>query len=285
MVKNKNTEKHENNESKKARAWVFTNFNLEFDYSKIKYNYMVVGKEVCPTTGKLHHQGYVVFPSPRTLKSVGKEFGCYVKQARSNAEANTEYCKKGGEIVIEDGEMPMQGKRSDLVSAMADIKQGVNMKEIADKYPAQYCRYYKGFEKYQEMNAKVRNFMPKIIYIWGKSGTGKTEWALENYPDAGWVKYRNGFFNSKISRDVVVFDEFDKWNICPSEVLTLLDKSPYDANIKGGEINFTAHTIILIGNVHFKKWPFYDPGVDRRFDTIIKMEKRSGTEVSASNNE
>ena len=74
--------------------------------------YLCFGREVCPTTGTPHLQGYVYYVNPvRSPHTYFSTFGphAHVEMAVGTAEENKEYCSKEGDF-IEYGELPASQK-------------------------------------------------------------------------------------------------------------------------------------------------------------------------------
>lgn len=55
-----------------GKYWCFTDFECRTDYSEWGAKYLIYGVEVCPTTEKVHHQGYCEFESNQRLSVLGK---------------------------------------------------------------------------------------------------------------------------------------------------------------------------------------------------------------------
>ena len=86
----------------KSRAYVFTCNNYtdeDIGYlSSLRFQYLILGKEVAPTTGTKHLQGYVHYPEPRTIRAVRKELKkCHVERRLGTIEQAIKYCKKDGD--------------------------------------------------------------------------------------------------------------------------------------------------------------------------------------------
>jgi len=111
------TVEHKNNlgntETKlRARGWCFTLNNYderEFeDIKEVLHNStlkFVIGKEVAPTTGTEHLQGYAYFKNPQTLKHLIKKVipGAHWEVSRGSPEQNLNYCTKSDENAIQVG--------------------------------------------------------------------------------------------------------------------------------------------------------------------------------------
>jgi len=59
-------------------------------------NYMIFGREICPSTGTPHLQGFVQFKSKRSFLVVKclLPWGTHIEKARESAFVNAQYCKK-----------------------------------------------------------------------------------------------------------------------------------------------------------------------------------------------
>jgi len=138
----------------RARGWCFTINNDEFDdlveILDLECKYLVFGFEK-GKNGTPHIQGYVIFNNPRDLGGVKKLLTrAHLEIARGNYEQNYDYCTKDGDF-YEFGDPPEPGKRTDLINIKKMIDKKDSMNVIADLYFTDYIRYYKGFEKYRDI--------------------------------------------------------------------------------------------------------------------------------------
>lgn len=102
----------------RSRAWCFTINNytpetvaaLNSIPMNLSKDYMCFQKEVAPTTGTRHIQGYIRWGNPRFFQYVSGVIPGHVQIARGSAEQNKAYCsKEGGEDFTERGTMSVQG--------------------------------------------------------------------------------------------------------------------------------------------------------------------------------
>ncbi len=94
------------------RAWTFTQWitdaeinGVEIDVEedhiqdiKEKFQYIIYGRERCPTTGKRHLQGYCYFKNAKSLSAVKKLFKddtIHLEAAKGSTAQNIKYCSKG----------------------------------------------------------------------------------------------------------------------------------------------------------------------------------------------
>jgi len=62
----------------------------------------------------------------------------------------------------------------------------------------------------------------RILFIWGGTGCGKTQWAKALLPDASIVRHRNQLADADMSKGII-FDDFDVSHWPPTAVIHLCD--------------------------------------------------------------
>lgn len=86
----------------RSRNWCFTlNNYTDEDIDKLvnsSYKYLIIGKEVAPTTNTPHLQGFIIFPNARRLSTLKADYNktTHWEIARGTPEQNIEYCSKSG---------------------------------------------------------------------------------------------------------------------------------------------------------------------------------------------
>lgn len=131
----------------RARRWCFTIFKEgeeERDWKNIfggnPINYMIVGEETCPTTQRIHYQGYVRFNNRMYFSKLKRMVPtAHLEIARGTERENKRYCSKEGKIIHEEGECE---------SSNTDEKGGSKVEEKIHKIvengyknPMRYVRY------------------------------------------------------------------------------------------------------------------------------------------------
>ena len=112
---------------------------------RLEVTYLVFGKEVAPTTGTPHLQGFVVFRSNKRLSGVRPLFfnRAHVSIANGTSVQAAEYCKKDGDFE-EFGVLPnSQGKRTDVEKFLDWIKSHdgrPSCKEVIKEFPSLWLR-------------------------------------------------------------------------------------------------------------------------------------------------
>lgn len=215
-----------------ARAIVFTANNYGPETEELLgarfvdgvFSYLIYGREVAPSTGTPHLQGYAELEKQTRIGTIRKLLPkMHVERAKGSAKQNKAYCSKS-EDVVEMGEARQQGKRSDLEGVMRDIDAGASLEDIRKKYPSDYIRYKKSItEVHKEVNMtnvkakfKLEDYrwdplsLDKSAVIWGPPGLGKTQFALAHFKCPLWVTTMDslGKFDPA-KHDGIVFDDMN----------------------------------------------------------------------------
>ena len=243
----------------------WADYDLELLRGFVNPDYMIIGKETATTTGRKHFQGYMEFSKRKQAKTIDKNFrkvfplphSVHFESSRGTAEENIKYCSKEdtqpfvfGEVTGNNG----QGSRTDLQGVYELVKKGATMEEVADNHFALFCQYHKGIQMAINMKQKRRDWPTQLIFLWGKTGTGKSMHAQELKPEA--VIYTKGdfFIGYSGTNEVVLFDDFD-WNKMDYRMwLNICDRYPMVVNVKGGERNWCPKIIIFTSNDDPKTW-------------------------------
>jgi len=198
----------------------------------------------------------------------------HLESAKGTPLQASQYCKKDGDF-IEIGELPVQGKRSDIDTVRDLVKDGKGMREIVDVATSyQSIKCAEVVLKYKE---KKRDFKPEIFWIWGKSGTGKTRWAYDHYDFEDIHKQPASepkWFEAYDAHPVVILDEVD-CNVSYPLLKELTDRYPMKVHNKGGMRSFLARTIVITSLSHpsilFYDYPENGYEMLRRIDKIISL--------------
>lgn len=220
-----------NNPTEEDKEWV----------KNVVCSYICVGEEV-GESGTPHLQGYMEFKSSKRFSTLKAECprGHFEKRMGTPAQAAT-YCKKDGHFV-ERGVLSKQGARSDLSEVAGDVVAKVPMREIAEAHPVVYVKYYRGLERLQWRLAEDRKDPPKVVWLWGKAGAGKSREACQG---SFYVKDNTQWWDGYEFQDRIVIDDFDRDAWAFRDLLRLLDRYPYQGQTKGGYVKITSKEIYI----------------------------------------
>lgn len=231
----------------RSRAWVFTinNWTTEdFDIAKkLPADYIIIGRET-GESGTPHLQGYAHFSNAKTLTACSKLMPrAHLAVARGSPQQNTTYCSKSDLDPWVTGDMPMQGKRNDLESLKADVDT-LPLKQVADLHFAEFLRYGTMIKVYKSIQFVDRTTPPRVEWIWGSTGCGKTRYAASITPLSFYIKDGTMWWDGYEQQQTIIIDDFDgKWPF--RDLLRLLDRYPYQGQFKGGYIKINSPTIVI----------------------------------------
>ena len=161
----------------------------EVDYliRALPYKYCIYSYEMA-TSGTVHIQGYVSFQSAKKLAFMKKHLPTAHFDIRRGSHSQAKaYCSKTDDVTFLDGPYEMgddstipdhQRQRTDLEEIKQKLDAGATMTTLWEENFKTTARYYRAFEQYLDVKSKHRKFQPgekpKIVILWGPSGTGKS---------------------------------------------------------------------------------------------------------------
>ena len=217
-------------------------------------NRIVAGREV-GKKGTPHIQGAITFKNCHRKNAVRKMLGnrAHVEKMRGKWE-DQQYCQKDGDIIRVENNT-RKGERTDITKLKKIIDDGGSIKECAEENFAATARIYKFLERYQDLNIEktTRTWMTEGIWIYGKTGVGKSHEAFKDYDhkthyvhqvdDKGWWDRYNG-------QEIVILNDF-RGEIPYATLLNLIDKWPYFVPRRGrATMPFLAKKIIITSSLH-----------------------------------
>jgi len=242
----------------KQRNFCFTHNNYsgtELE-DNIDCRYILYGKELCPTTGTPHLQGFIVFKSQKTLSAAIKLLpGCHVEETR-NWEASVVYCKKEGDYV-ERGEplMPPKEKGNTEKRRWDEIHQAAQegrFEDIDAEVRVKYPRNLEYIRTQALLSRELEDTEVRHEWYWGTTGTGKSRKARTENPGA-YLKMCNKWWDGYVDQDIVLIEDFDKVHSVLGHHLKIWgDRYPYPAEKKGNAMVIRPRKIIVTSNYHPK---------------------------------
>jgi hypothetical protein len=274
----------------KAHAWCGTLNNPRMPGEDLKETLMAESKATYCVfqlekgeSGTPHYQLYIRFKNAVGLDTCKKRLilhGWHLEQAKGNAEQNKKYCTKEPRVAgpWEFGEMPQQGKRSDIQAAIEDLKtspESLESLEFIDKHIGVWMKYDKMLTKYRDKVRTIQRKQPTVIVIIGDPGIGKSTWCRENFPTAFWMSLEDGWWDGYQSQKIVILDDFDETmfhGIGSRNMKLLWDRNPFMVKVKGSAMQMIAETFIVTSNYPISKWSAeLDPSNRKKYNSALAM--------------
>lgn len=230
-----------------------------------------------------HYQGYCQFITKKrlnTLKTIIPQ--AHWEVARGDVDSNKRYCSKEPRESgpFEYGVPTKQGQRVDLETFRDAILTGKSNLDLVMEFPREYFAYQRVIDTVRTANYSARTEKPTVIVYWGGSGTGKTRTCFDflgpdrtyvvSKPDNGRPLWWDGYNPTR--HGAILIDDFYGW-LPWSFLLQLLDRYPFQVEVKGGKIHFNSKNIFITSNTEPKTWYKNIPNDDmtpllRRIDEI-----------------
>lgn len=241
------------------------------------YDYCVAGAELCPSTGRLHMQGFIQCSKPKlasTVQKVLQDPTCHMEVARGTAQSNYDYCTKTGTKASESkckfpgaepfvwGEMRETegGAPTTLEVFGAALVEGKPLKEIAQESPGTFLRYSRGAQTLAAMFSKHRDYKDPIsVYVYqGVPRSGKSYDALQQAIATGkpfYKKPEGKWWDGYSGEEVVFWDDFQSHTDLPIGLFCQwLDRGPCSVPYKGGFVALRATTFIITSMFSIDCW-------------------------------
>lgn len=242
------------------RGYCFTINNYTDDdvnrLNNLDCEYIVFGREVAPTTGTPHLQGYVHFANGKTRSAASKLVKGHLIAAKGSPEQNFNYCSK-------DGQVTERGVRPQSCTAQGDVeRERWDRSRVAaregrfDDIPSDiYIRYNASLKRIRREDvAAPTNLSPASTYgVWihGPPRTGKSTMARTEY-GTPYLKGINKWWDGYDGEETVLIEDFSPRH-APFLVDYLkiwTDRWAFSAETKGGRIVIRPKLIVVTSNYH-----------------------------------
>jgi len=247
---------NQNGDRMRSVCFTLNNYTDE-DVARIRelgqsVRYGVFQREVAPGTGTKHLQGYLYSDSAKAFSRWKSLIGdrAHIEKARGTPEQASNYCKKEEsrepDTEFEEfGDLPSQGKRSDLEAISTAIASGATIEEVAAQHPGDFIRYHRGIETLHAVFQTPRNHKTRIYWLFGPTGTGKSAWAHSRFPGAYWKMGSSKWWDGYYGEPHVIIDDYRR-DLCTfAELLRLFDRYPMRVERKGSSCQFRATDLVI----------------------------------------
>ena len=271
----------------RVRRVVYTLNNPQYDPVDKRPDYVtfVINQLEQGEQGTQHYQGYAEFNRAVTFQTIKKWIPrAHLEKARGSQYECIKYCSKEETRLQEPttyGTPKQQGRRTDILEFRDMIYDGSNNYELNDTHPHMVIRYpkYISFCRSAILAHKPKP-VPKVYYLQGPAGTGKSKSAFACY--SGVDRYRvfstkPAWFDGYIGQPIVIFDDFHG-SMEFDLLLQVIDRYPIVVPIKGGSVPFVPEIIIFTSTTELEQ--LYPVLRRAQFDELSRRITRVITDAS-----
>jgi hypothetical protein len=277
-------------DNRRSRGWCFTWNNYPAEYrsqlDSLDCRYVCAGEEVAPSTGTPHLQGYVYFRNAKRLSTLRRELpACHLAIAAGNPAQNRLYCGKlrpedaePNAVFYERGDIPLSPtEQGDMERARYERAWSLAKAGDIETIDADIrVRLYSGLRRIE------RDYMPSVerlaspcgLWIFGRSGSGKTKSVLDAFPEC-YPKPRNDWWDGYQREPVVLLDDVDKFDVrLGGKLKHWADAAPFIGEIKGGSTKIRPTKFIVTSQYKIEDiWEDAETreALNRRFTTVEKI--------------
>ena len=270
-----------NNQIPRVRGWCFTLNNYTDDeYTSLLgavCTYIIIGKEIAPTTLTPHLQGYIYFKEKKSTAGVRRLCTrAHWLSAKGDSNANFTYCSKEGNFA-ERGIIPVSQKRKGELEVERFQNAWVNAKSgNFDEIPCDIMiRFYRTIKEIRKDHMVRIPDLEQLSGVWicGLAGCGKSRRARVEYPEA-YFKMCNKWWDGYQGESHVIIDDFGREHKVLGHHLKIwADRYAFLAETKGGAIMIRPKFIVV--TTQYRIETIFDDqetadAIRRRF-TVINM--------------
>lgn len=264
-----------------SRSYCFTSYIEPKPTNEHPLRYYVFQKEECPTSKRIHWQGYVELSIPVRLKHCQSLMGIPKQHMAKRHKDSTRdqariYCMKIEtrlEEATEWGDWGAggQGRRNDLSALLKKVKEGETMLNIIEDNPELYGRYRNTIKdyKFEVLKYQTKTFRKVEVEVhWGEAGTGKTRHCVESHPDAYKLDFdENIWWDGYEGETTLIINDF-YGNMKYHKLLDLLDGYQLRLPIKGGHTYANWNKVLITSNKPPDQWYHHGmtPALERRIN-------------------
>lgn len=262
-----------------SKYWVFTLNNPsenDHELDRQLFEYYIIGKEVAPTTGTKHLQGFCVFKKRMRLTAVRRIYDrAHWEIMRGTPKQASDYCKK--EEYTEHGICPKaaSGKMKDRWRYAMELAKAQKPDEIE---PMLQTRYYGTYHRMAQDNPPELddNVTMDNYWIMGPTGYGKSHYCRKRWPKP-YPKLKNKWWDGYGDQSTVLIEDMspDSGKFQADHIKEWADLYPFIAEVKGTSRLIRPARIVVTSQYTiaacFERWEDVE-AIERRF-TVIELER------------
>ena len=182
-----------------------------FEAAHVAVSYLFLGKEVCPTTDRIHLQCFSQFATKKRLTCLKKvEKSIHFQACKGTPQQNRDYCKKGG-LCSELGELPLTGAQATKVmwdDTLLHARKG-DMLAINSRILITQVRNLERIHQRFGIRTEFVNLKAHTgVWIFSRTpGRGKTDCLSAQFP-AIYKKAQDLQWNDYSGQEFAVIDDF-----------------------------------------------------------------------------
>lgn len=234
----------------RALGWCFTSYDVNSPpvYKPELHEYLVYGREVCPSTNRQHLQGFVRYKNRKRFPAVKSDIGtgAHLEVSRGSPKEAADYCKKDGQFT-EHGDLPANAGRNNSHADVLRLAKEGNIAEIQETYPGMFLRYRNSILSTVEFRKEELNSSCGV-WICGPPRCGKDASVrkLGNVYSKPLSKWWDGYNNEKYVLISDVEPGHAQWLGFFLKIWA--DRYPFNAEIKGGCYKIRPERVFVTSN-------------------------------------
>lgn len=240
--------------------WCFTSYKDNIVYNERYMLYLVYGVESCPTTKRVHLQGFVALKGRATrgrAKIILNDAAAHLEVRRGTVEQAISYCKKDG-VIFEWGSPPVSG--SEATKGLFRKADSLAKRGDFDSIDSSIrIRCYGNLQRIRQsviLSQKHDVLLPGSVcgmWLQGKPGTGKSFYARQFCTERElqfFYKALNKWWDGYQFEPIVIIEDLDHFHAphMGSNLKIWADEAPFIAELKGGSTKIRPRLIIVTSN-------------------------------------
>lgn len=253
-----------------SKDYVFTAWELP-EPNDATASYWIWGEEICPDTGRLHYQGFIILDRRSRFaaakRAIGGGIDVHLESRQGTRAEARAYCIKDGVNIVEHGTF-------ESLTQKELFKKNIGF--LKEEYPAFFCRYYKGLYMLADKGPKWRDV--QVTVLWGDTDTGKTRQVMEmddvfklDPPYTWWDGYEG--------ETILLLDDYKDGAIARGALLNICDGYRLRLPLKGGHTWARWDKVYITSNFNPVLWACH--ALTRRVTSVQRVEAVGNTGTTA----